>query len=179
MFILNKDMAKFVKAGSRQNIISALWDTFVSQDRFTKIYIVFALLIVAVTPFIVSNRLTLIQGASTCSPANCSGNYTGPSCNGTTCMYQGNYCSGGVCVHGWAGGVAASNCSPVCGAKPNVTTSPTRAVATPTSGNRATPTPNKNATPTPKNVYPTSINRRLATPTPVRNVSPTPVRRIF
>lgn len=61
-------------------------------------------------------------GTGPCSPSCCGGSYSAPMCNGTTCQTQGNYCSAGRCVYGWAGGQPSSACNPACGSTGGVCT---------------------------------------------------------
>lgn len=57
-------MARFVKPGERQNPLTMIWETFLSLDKFTKFFVIFSILVVASTAYIVNNRLSLNQGAS-------------------------------------------------------------------------------------------------------------------
>lgn len=57
-------MARLVKRGSKQNIISALWDGYNSLDVFTRMFLVIAIAIAIVTPYVVANPQILTQEAA-------------------------------------------------------------------------------------------------------------------
>jgi hypothetical protein len=61
-------MARFVDSSSRQNPIKVLWEStweiFSSLDKFTKLFILVAIIIVVVTPIIVNNKQIFNQHAA-------------------------------------------------------------------------------------------------------------------
>lgn len=49
----------------RENPIKAIWEAFTSLDKFTKSFIIVTILVIAATPLIVNNLLTIRQNAET------------------------------------------------------------------------------------------------------------------
>ncbi len=61
-------MVRIINPGEKENPLkilwSSLWDTFSSLDKFTKLFIIVAVLVVGVTPIIVNNRQIFEQHAA-------------------------------------------------------------------------------------------------------------------
>ncbi|OGH07454.1 MAG: hypothetical protein A2171_00280 [Candidatus Levybacteria bacterium RBG_13_35_9] len=56
-------MAKFASRGGRQNLLQSVWEAFLEQDTFTKMFLVIAVLTIVAVPAVVSNRQSFLQYA--------------------------------------------------------------------------------------------------------------------
>lgn len=56
-------MAKFVSRGGKPKFLQSVWEEFLQQDTFTKMFLVIAVLTIIAVPAVISNRQSLFQYA--------------------------------------------------------------------------------------------------------------------